>query len=125
MIGIISVSAIAGGVIGAGICYVWAQRSARKKFAHLELEAKAKAKAISNEAELLLQEAHVKIKAKELEQEGEFQKRIARIEERNRSLILQKKELEKEEEKLQLLQNKLRDKDSTGYREDAECLFPY
>jgi ribonuclease Y len=112
MIGTISASALAGTAIGAGICYVWAQKSAQKKFAHLELEAKAKAKAISNEAELLLQEAQVKIKAKELEQEGEFQKRMAQIEERNRSLILQKKELEKEEEKIQFLQHKLRDKEA-------------
>jgi len=120
MIGAISVSAIAGTVIGAGMCYVWAQQSAKKKFSHLELEAKAKAKAISNEAELLLQEAHVKIKAKELEQEGEFQKRMAQIEERNRNLILQQKELEKEEEKLQALQHKIADKEAGLDRLEAQ-----
>jgi len=103
---------LAGTAVGAGVCYLWLKNSTQRKFSHLELEAKAKAKAISNEAELLLQEAHVKIKAKELEQEGEFQKRIAQVEERNRSLILETKELSKEEEKLALLQHKVLDKEA-------------
>jgi ribonuclease Y len=107
MLGIIGISSLAGAAAGAGICYLWLKNSTQKKFSHLELEAKAKAKAISNEAELLLQESHVKIKAKELEQEAEFQKRIAQIEKRNRDLILQTKELSKEEEKLTLLQHKM------------------
>lgn len=112
MLGIIGISGLAGTAVGAGICYLWLKNSTQKKFSHLELEAKAKAKAISNEAELLLQEAHVKIKAKELEQEGEFQKRIAQVEERNRSLILETKELTKEEEKLALLQLKVLGKEA-------------
>ncbi len=112
MLGIIGISGLAGTAVGAGICYLWLKNSTQKKFSHLELEAKAKAKAISNEAELLLQEAHVKIKAKELEQEGEFQKRIAQVEERNRSLILETKELTKEEEKLALLQHKVLGKEA-------------
>ncbi len=112
MLGIIGISSLAGTAVGAGVCYLWLKNSTQRKFSHLELEAKAKAKAISNEAELLLQEAHVKIKAKELEQEGEFQKRIAQVEERNRSLILETKELSKEEEKLALLQHKVLDKEA-------------
>ncbi len=112
MLGIIGVSSLAGTAVGAGVCYLWLKNSTQRKFSHLELEAKAKAKAISNEAELLLQEAHVKIKAKELEQEGEFQKRIAQVEERNRSLILETKELTKEEEKLALLQHKVLNKEA-------------
>ena len=112
MVGIIGVSGLAGTAVGAGICYLWLKNSTQNKFAHIELEVKAKAKAIENEAELLLQEAHVKIKTKELEQEGEFQQRIAQVEERNRSLILEKKELTKEEEKLALLQHKVLDKEA-------------
>ena len=112
MLGIIGVSSLAGTAVGAGVCYLWLKNSAQNRFAHIELEVKAKAKAIENEAELLLQEAHVKIKAKELEQEGEFQKRIAQVEERNRSLILETKELSKEEEKLALLQHKVIDKEA-------------
>ncbi len=112
MLGIIGVSGLAGTAIGAGICYLWLKNSTHNRFVHIELEVKAKAKAIENEAELLLQEAHVKIKAKELEQEGEFQKRIAQVEERNRSLILETKELSKEEKKLALLQHKVLDKEA-------------
>ncbi len=112
MLGIIGVSGLAGTAVGAGICYVWLKNSVKNRFSHIELEMKAKAKAIENEAELLLQESHVKIKAKALEQEGEFQKRIAQVEERNRSLILETKELKKEEEKLALLQHKVLDKET-------------
>ncbi len=112
MLGIIGVSSLAGTAVGAGICYLWFKNSAQSRFAHIELEVKAKAKAIEHEAELLLQEAHVKIKEKELEQEGEFQKRIAQVEERNRSLILETKALSKEEKKLALLQHKVLDKEA-------------
>jgi len=112
MLGIIGVSSLAGTAVGAGVCYLWLKNSTQNRFTHIELEVKAKAKAIENEAELLLQEAHVKIKAKELEQEGEFQKRIAQVEERKRSLILETKELSKEEEKLALLQHKVLDKEA-------------
>jgi len=112
MIGIIGVSSLAGSAVGAGICYLWLKNSTERKFSHLEMEAKAKAKAINNEAEFLLQASHVKIKAKELEQESEFQKRIAQVEERNRSLILETKELAKEEKKLALLQHKVLEKEA-------------
>jgi ribonuclease Y len=94
MLGIIGVSGVAGAVVGSGVCYLWLKNRMQREFSHLEREAKAKAKAISNEAELLLQEANVKIKTKELDQESDFQKRVAQVEERNRSLILQTKELE-------------------------------
>ncbi len=112
MLGIIGVSSLAGAAVGAGFCFLWLKNSTERKFSHLELEAKAKAKAISSEAELLLQESHVKIKAKELEQEGEFQKRFAQVEERNRSLILKTKEVKKAEEKLTLLQHRALDKET-------------
>lgn len=102
-----TLSGVAGVVVGTGISYLWLKSSAEKRFAHLEYEAKAKAKAISNEAELLLQETEVKLKAKALEQEAEFQKRMAEVDERNRALILQRKELENEEEKLASMQHRL------------------
>jgi len=102
-----TLSGVAGVVVGTGISYLWLKSGAKKRFAHLEYEAKAKAKAISNEAELLLQETEVKLKAKALEQEAEFQKRMAEVDERNRALILQRKELENEEEKLALMQHRL------------------
>ena len=112
MLGIIGVSGLTGAVIGSGICYLWLKKSRQREFSHLELEAKAKAKAITNEAELLLQEAHVKIKRNELEQESEFQKRVAQVEERNRALILQTKELQKEEKSVSLLEKQLLQKEA-------------
>jgi len=111
MTGVITLSAAAGAVIGVGICYVWLVNSQKKKFSHYELEAKAKAKAISNEAELLLQETEVKLKAKALEQEAEFQQRVAEVDERNRALILQRKELEREQEKLRVQYQELQEKE--------------
>ena len=102
---------VAGAAAGAGLCYLWLKKSREKSFAHLELEAKAKAKAISNEAELLLQEAHVKAKTKELEQESTFQKRLAEVEERKRALILQGKELAKEEKRIAGLEKRLAEKE--------------
>ena len=100
-------SGLTGTAVGIGIGYLWLKKSTQNTFGHLELEAKAKAKAISNEAELLFQEAHVKIKSKELEQESAYQKRMAQVEERNRSLILQGRELEKERENFAMHEKQL------------------
>jgi ribonuclease Y len=112
MIGIVGVSGVAGAIIGSGICYLWIKNRREKEFSHLELEAQAKAKAISSEAELLLQEANVKIKTKELDQEKEYQTRLTKVEDRNRALILQMKELEKEKKKIIFLENKLLEKET-------------
>jgi len=112
MLGIIGVSGLVGAAIGTGVCYLWIKQSRQKEFSHLVLEAKAKANAISNEAELLLQEANVKIKTKELDQEKEYQIRLAKVEDRNRALILQIKDVEKDEQKIRLLENRLLDKET-------------
>jgi len=103
---------LAGTAVGTGIGYLWLKNSSQKMFSHLELEARAKAKAIANEAEHLLQEAQVKVKAKALEQESEFQKRVAEVEERNRKVILQSKELMKQEEQHRALEKKLQDENA-------------
>ena len=107
MLGIIGVSGLVGAAIGSGVCYLWVKNSRQKEFSHLELEAKAKAKAISAEAEFLLQEANVKIKTKELDQEKEYQARLSKVEDRNRALILQIKDVEKDEKRVNLLENRL------------------
>ncbi len=112
MIGVITLSGIAGAALGAGVSYLWLRSSAKKQFAHLELEAKARAKAVSNEAELLLQETEVKLKTKALEQEAQFQQRMAEVEERNRALILQRKELEREQEKLHAQESALHQREA-------------
>jgi ribonuclease Y len=111
MLGIIGVSGLAGAIVGAGVCYLWVKNSRKKEFSHLELEARAKAKAISAEAELLLQEANVKIKTKELDQEKAYQEKLSKVEDRNRALILQIKEVEKDEKRITLLENRLVDRE--------------
>ena len=111
MLGIIGVSSITGIAIGASVCYIWLKNSTKNRFSYMELEAKAKAKAIEKETELLLKSTHVKIKEKELEQEAEFQKRVAKVDERNRALILQTKELTSTEERLNLLEQRVLNKE--------------
>ena len=111
MLGVIGVSSIAGIAIGTGACYLWLKNSTKNRFSYIEKEAKAKAKAIEKETELLLKSAQVKIKEKELEQEREFQKRVAKVDERNRDLILQKKELTSKEDALHLLEQKVLDRE--------------
>jgi len=78
----------------------------------MESEAKAKAKAIEKETELLLKSAYVKIKENELEQEREFQKRVAKVDERNRKLILKTKELTSKEDSLKLLEKRVLEKET-------------
>ena len=112
MLGIIGVSSIAGMAIGTGVCYLWLKKSTKHKFSYLESEAKAKAKAIEKETELLLKSAHVKIKENELEQEREFQKRVGKVDERNRTLILKTKELAAKEESLKLLEKRVLEKET-------------
>lgn len=109
MLGIIGVSSVAGIAIGTGVCYLWLKNSTKHRFSYIELEAKAKAKAIEKETELLLKSAHVKIKEKELEQEREFQKRVTKVDERNRTLILQTKEFNLREDALKLLEKRVFD----------------
>lgn len=120
MLGIIGVSGAAGAMIGAGGFYLWLKSSAHSKFSHIELEMKAKAKAIENEAELLLQESRVKIKENEIEQEREFQRRLSQVEERQRALILQTKEVSSKEEKLDTLMNKVRNKEASLKKLEAK-----
>ena len=112
MLGIIGVSSLAGMAIGTGVCYLWLKKSTKHKFSYIESEAKAKAKAIEQETELLLKSAHVKIKENELEQEREFQKRIGKVDERNRTLILKTKELTSKEESLKLLEKRVLEKET-------------
>jgi len=112
MLGIIGVSSLAGMAIGTGVCYLWLKKSTEHRFSYLESEAKAKAKAIEKETELLLKSAHVKIKENELEQEREFQKRVAKVDERNRTLILKTKELTSREESLKLLEKRVLEKEA-------------
>ena len=107
MLGVIGVSGIAGIAMGTGICYLWLKTNTKKRFSYIEKEAKAKAKAIEKETDFLLKSTHVKIKEQELEQEREFQKRIAKVDKRNRELILQTKELSSKEDALNHLEQRV------------------
>jgi ribonuclease Y len=121
MLGIVGASTMIGGVaIGAGVSYLWLKRNAQSKFAHLELEAKAKAKAMEHEAELLLKAANVKIKENEIAQESEFQKRVAKVEERNRELIRKNKDFSLKEESLKLLENSVLEKENALEKLEAK-----
>ncbi len=112
MLGIRGISSVTVVAIGTAVCYLWLKNSTKNRFSYIQLEAKAKANAIEKETELLLKSAHVKIKEKELEQEREFQKRVAKVDERNRALILQTKELTSTEERLNLLEQRVLDKET-------------
>ncbi|RLA70466.1 MAG: ribonuclease Y [Epsilonproteobacteria bacterium] len=119
MLGIIT-AGVAGVSTGAAIAYFWTKKVAKNSFSHIGIEAKAKAKAIENEADILLEKAHVKIKEKEIELEGEFQKRVAKVDERNRTLILQTKEFVAEENALKLLEQRVLEKEVHLKKLEAE-----
>ena len=114
------IAGVAGVSTGAAIAYFWTKKVAQNSFSHIEIEAKARAKAIESEADILLKETHVKIKEKEIELEGEFQKRVAKVDERNRTLILQTKEFVAEEDALKLLEQRVLEKEAHLEKLEAE-----
>jgi len=106
------IAGVVGLVIGSSVCYVWITSNSKNKFSHLEYEAKAKAKAIESEAELILKSTHIKIQEKEIALEGEFQKRVAKVDARNRELILKNKEFLQKEEKFSVLEQRIVEKEA-------------
>ncbi len=112
MLGIsIATSAVAGVAIGIGLSYVWLSKSMKKNFIHLEREARAKANAIEKESALLLKASEIQIKEHRIEQEVQIQARIAKVEERNRALILQSKEMTTKEKSLKRLELEVREEE--------------
>ncbi|MFT7823126.1 MAG: ribonuclease Y [Sulfurimonas sp.] len=101
MVGMIGLSALAGASVGAAICYLWIKYNTKNRFSYVEKESKAKAKAIEFEAEHLLEAVKKKIQTQEIELEREYQKRLSKADERNRTLILEQKELETKEKLLE------------------------
>ena len=112
MLGTIGISTLTGVAIGAGISYLILSRNDKDRFRHIELEVKAKAKAIENEAELLIKSTHVKMRERELAQESEFQKKVAKVDTRNRELILETKDLRKKEKSLSIEELRLVEKEN-------------
>jgi len=106
------ISGTVGVVAGAGVSYLWVKSTVKSSFSHIELEVKAKAKAIENEAVCLLKDAKLQIKENVIEQESEFQKRVAKVDERNRELILKNKEFLSKEEAFAVLENRVLEKEN-------------
>jgi len=106
----IGVTSIVSIGMGAGLCYVWLKNSAKREFLHLELEAKAKASVIEKESAFLRQEAQVKMKEERLAHEEMLHQRTAKVDARERQLILQGKELEKEKHYYQKLEKEVVEK---------------
>ncbi|MDM5272043.1 ribonuclease Y [Sulfurovum sp. zt1-1] len=101
MIETIGLSSIAGVVLGVVSCYFWLKSSTQSKFSYMELESRAKAKAIEHEAVQILENSKVRIKANEIEQEREYQKRLSKLDERQRSVILEQKVMESEKKRFE------------------------
>jgi len=102
---------IAGLMVGLFIAYLWMKSSEKKRFSHIELEVKAKAKAIEHEATLLLQSAQIKADEQALRLEKEFQERTLKVEERNRALIVQQREIEEKKKALLHSEKLLKEKE--------------
>ena len=107
------VPALAGTAIGTLGCFLWLQNSNKNKFVHLEYEAKAKAKAIESEATLLLTAAKLEIKEQEIALDQVHQKRLAKVDEREREVILQNKALKEEREAVMHQRTHLDEKHAT------------
>jgi len=112
VLALVGSSVVAGGVVGAGACYLWLKSRGRNEFLHFELEAKAKAKAIESEAELLLQEAKVKIKQQEIELESKFQQKLSKLDDKSREIIIKNKEIESQKISLERYEANLKEKES-------------
>ncbi|MEY3089831.1 MAG: hypothetical protein RL113_147 [Pseudomonadota bacterium] len=105
------IAGIFGVIIGVGVTYILLQKGQANRFVYMEKEAKAKANAIEKETELLVKSSQMKIQEKELEQEREFQKRVAKVDEKKRQLMYQIKEATLKEEGLKLLEKRILEKE--------------
>ena len=94
-------------IIGIAIGFLISKLLNSKRFNYLQVEAEAKAKTIVKEAEQLLKDAEVERRTKELEQEKYFNQRLAEVEQRNRNLIIQERELEEERDRLHQKENRV------------------
>ena len=82
------------------VSFIWLKSSSKNNFLYLEEDAKIKAKAIENEAILLEKSFEIEMKEKVLEQNNEFEKRMAKIEEREQAYAQKEKQLHALEKQL-------------------------
>jgi len=120
VLGTVIISGIVGVSVGTILSYIWMKLSEKKRFNYLEMDVKAKAKAIESEASLLLKSANIKIQEQALEQESQYQKLLAQLETRNRTLITKRKELLAQEQELESTKQKLVAKESYLQRLEGE-----
>ena len=105
------IAGILGVMIGVGVTYVLLQKGQSNRFAYIEKEAKAKANAIEKETELFVKSSQMMIQEKELEHERAFQQRLAQVDERDRQLIYQIKEVSSSQERFKLLEKRILEKE--------------
>ena len=100
MLEIVNISGIIGAIFGSVVSFIWLKNSNKNNFSYLEEDAKIKAKAIENEAILLEKSFEIEMKEKVLEQNNEFEKRMAKIEEREQAYAQKEKQLHALEKQL-------------------------
>ena len=100
MLEIVNISGIIGAIFGSVVSFIWLKNSNKNNFSYLEEDAKIKAKAIENEAILLKKSFEIEMKEKVLEQNNEFEKRMAKIEEREQAYAQKEKQLHALEKQL-------------------------
>ncbi len=98
------ITGVFSAILGAIVSYGWFRYGAKRRFASYEAEAKAKAKAIMNEADLVLQESKMAAKRHRLEIEAEYEERLSDLKRREKALLVDRKGLENEREKLAAMQ---------------------
>jgi len=99
-------------LLGVGITYMIMHNANKKQFAHLKSEAKAKASAIEYEAEHLLSESKVQIKENEVQLEKKFQDKVLELTKQKTELHLKAEAFEKREEELSKIKKNIEKRES-------------
>ncbi len=110
MIGEISISTVTA-ILGALASYFFVKNENKKQFKYYETEAKAKASAISHEAERKLQDANIKIKEKEIELDKKFQDKILEIEKHKTELLIELEDIKEKKEELSIRKREIEKKE--------------
>lgn len=96
----ISMGILIGLIAGFFMAYLLLNRTAAKRFEHIEAQAKAKAKVIESESQILLEEAKVAIKKEELRFEKKINHKMSDIEKLENNINQRKNDLNDFEDNL-------------------------
>ena len=99
-------------LFGIGMTYLFMSSTHKKQFSHLESEAKAKSSAIVYEAEHILHEANVQIKEDEVALDKTFQNKELEVVKQKTELDLELKSLRKKEKELFKIRKNLEKKEN-------------